>query len=294
MQGVIAAVPTPVDTAFHPQKALFLEHCQWALANGCDGLNILGSTGEANSLSIQARRDVMGWAAAALPKTRLMVGTGTPALAETIALTEHADDLGYSVALVLPPYYYTPASDAGLIAWYMMLIGRRDVALMQARRAREGRLFGMATGLMHLAFLQILLGALVAGIDAGRGFTDWPLMAGGFFPPEPFSLSPLWRNFFEDAGLVQFMHRMAGYLLLIYGIVVWRRSRQSGTLSVRGAFAAAMVMLVVQVLIGIVTVMYSAPLSLAIFHQLGGIVLWVLILRARFNAGYPAQQSVRG
>lgn len=182
----------------------------------------------------------------------------------------------------------------GLIAWYMMLIGRRDVALMQARRAREGRLFGMATGLMHLAFLQILLGALVAGIDAGRGFTDWPLMAGGFFPPEPFSLSPLWRNFFEDAGLVQFMHRMAGYLLLIYGIVVWRRSRQSGTLSVRGAFAAAMVMLVVQVLIGIVTVMYSAPLSLAIFHQLGGIVLWVLILRARFNAGYPAQQSVRG
>lgn len=63
----------------------------------------------------------MGWAAETLDRNRLMVGTGTPALAETISLTIHADDLGYPVALVLPPYYYTPPSDNGLIAWYLSL-----------------------------------------------------------------------------------------------------------------------------------------------------------------------------
>ena len=121
MQGVIAAVPTPVDEAYHPIKEAFVEHCNWALANGCDGLNILGSTGEANSFPAGARREVMAWAAAGVPVAKLMVGTGTPSLGETIALTEHADDLGYGVALVLPPYYYKPATDAGLIAWYMAL-----------------------------------------------------------------------------------------------------------------------------------------------------------------------------
>lgn len=121
MEGVIAAVPTPMDSAGRPQREPFLEHCRWALANGCHGLNILGSTGEANSLDTAARMEVMTWAAGALDTRRLMAGTGTPSLAETIALTAHADDLGYPVALVLPPYYYTPPAAEGLIAWYRAL-----------------------------------------------------------------------------------------------------------------------------------------------------------------------------
>ena len=121
MQGVIAAVPTPIGADRAPIKELFLEHCQWALNNGCDDLNILGSTGEANSFDTEARRAVMSWAAGGLPKDRLMVGTGTPSLDKTIALTKHADDLGYGVALVLPPYYYKPVTDEGLADWYMAL-----------------------------------------------------------------------------------------------------------------------------------------------------------------------------
>ncbi|MYM56369.1 dihydrodipicolinate synthase family protein [Thalassovita mangrovi] len=132
MQGVIAAVPTPVDDTGRPQRGAFLEHCRWALENGCDGLNILGSTGEANSLDTATRRQVMSWAAEGLDTGRLMVGTGTPSLAETVALTAHADDLGYPVALVLPPYYYTPPSEQGLIAWYGALhraLGPRRIAV---------------------------------------------------------------------------------------------------------------------------------------------------------------------
>ena len=151
----------------------------------------------------------------------------------------------------------------------------------------------MGTGLMHFAFLQILLGALVAGIDAGRNYIDWPLMAGGFFPPEPFQLEPVWRNFFEDDGLVQFMHRMAGYLLFIFGIVVWLRARRSPNGATRFAFNGVLAMMLVQMVLGIVTVMYSAPWQIAIVHQVGAVVLWVLILRARFLAGYPVFSSVR-
>ncbi|KAJ56727.1 heme A synthase [Actibacterium mucosum KCTC 23349] len=182
----------------------------------------------------------------------------------------------------------------GFITWYVLTLGRAETDLLQARRARERKLFGMGTGLLHFTFLQILLGALVAGIDAGRGYTDWPLMAGGIFPPEMFGIDPWWRNFFENDGLVQFMHRVAGYVLLIFAIVVWRRASKSGVVATRGAFTLALAMLVLQALIGIVTVVNSAPLHLALLHQAGAIMAWVLILRARFNAGYPAQQSVRG
>jgi heme a synthase len=182
----------------------------------------------------------------------------------------------------------------GLIAWYVFLLGRTEAQLLTARRAREGRLFSVSTGLMHFAMLQILLGALVAGIDAGRNFTDWPLMAGGFLPPAPFELTPLWRNFFEDDGLVQFMHRMAGYLLFAFGIVVWLRGRRSPNAATRFAFNAVMAVLALQVVLGIVTVIYGAPVQIAIVHQLGAVLLWVLILRARFLAQYPLPQSLRG
>ncbi|MXQ07809.1 heme A synthase [Alphaproteobacteria bacterium GH1-50] len=182
----------------------------------------------------------------------------------------------------------------GLIAWFVFLLGRTEADLLQARRSRDAKLFSMGTGLTHFAFLQILIGALVAGIDAGRTYNEWPLMGGQIFPPTAFDLEPVWRNFFENAGLVQFIHRMAGYLLFAFGIVVWLRARKSANARTRFAFNAMMAMMVLQVLIGIMTVLYSAPLLLAILHQFGAVVLYVLILRARFLAQYPVNQSVRG
>lgn len=182
----------------------------------------------------------------------------------------------------------------GFITWFVLQLSRRQADLLQARRGREARLFGMSTGLMHFAFLQILLGALVAGIDAGRGYTDWPLMAGQFFPPDAFDLTPIWRNFFEDDGLVQFMHRMSGYLLFIFGLVVWRRSRSSGNDATRRGFDWMAAMLFGQIVLGIGTVLYSAQLHIAITHQLGAVVLWVLIIRGRFAAQYPTTQMIKG
>ncbi|WP_246252605.1 dihydrodipicolinate synthase family protein [Allomesorhizobium camelthorni] len=125
MRGVIAAVPTPVTAGGEPDVGRFLHHARWALANGCDALNVLGTTGEANSFSADQRKAVMSAAAAELDASRLMVGTGTPDLATTIALTKYACDVGFAAALVLPPYYYyyyKGVSDDGLFAWFERLI----------------------------------------------------------------------------------------------------------------------------------------------------------------------------
>ncbi|MEO8244694.1 MAG: heme A synthase [bacterium] len=183
----------------------------------------------------------------------------------------------------------------GLCAWYVFLLGRSETDLMQAGRNGERRLAGMATGVMHLLFLQLLLGALVAGIDAGRAFPTWPDMNGQFFPTDAFYVPgrPMWAAFFENPGLVQFIHRMVGYLLFAFGVVTWLRGRQSAYRATRGAFNAVMVMLVAQVCLGIYTALTAAQLHVAITHQLGAVILWVLVIRARHMAMYPVQGSIR-
>ncbi|MBE3637035.1 heme A synthase [Mangrovicoccus algicola] len=211
-----------------------------------------------------------------------MVSSGLVGTMVSVASYRLAVHLGIAFAIL------------GLIAWTMLLLSRPAHALMQARRGKEPKLFSMATGLMHFAMLQILLGALVAGIDAGRTFTDWPLMAGGIFPLDMWGLDPFWTNFFENPGTVQFFHRVSGYLLVIFGLVVWRRSRRSGNGATRAAFSIAAGLLLWQMVLGIMTVLHAAPLPLAIAHQFTAILLWIAIIRARFLAQYPVAQSVRG
>lgn len=183
----------------------------------------------------------------------------------------------------------------GLIAWWVMTLRREDVDLLQARRQRNPGLMAWGSALAAVAFAQVLLGALVAGIDAGRGFPEWPLMGGRIVPPGAFDLTPAWTNFLDNPGLVQFNHRLVGYLLLVLGFWAWARSRRSALGEVRGAFDAMAVMLVAQLGLGIVTALYAAPWQVAIVHQLGAVALFVLILRARFAALYPrAQRIARG
>ena len=180
----------------------------------------------------------------------------------------------------------------GFILWYTLILGLSEADLLVRLRTRDQSTYSKSTGLMHLIFLQILLGALVAGIDAGRNYVDWPLMAGGFLPPDLFALEPVWRNFFEDDGLVQFIHRMSGYILFLFGIYVWFRSRKSGNSQIRNAISLVMLIIFLQMTIGVITVMYSAPWHIAIFHQFGAIVLWYAIIRARFLAAFPPKQSL--
>lgn len=124
IRGVIAAVPTPVSPEFEIAPDAFVEHGKWCLAHGCNALNILGTTGEANSLSTAQRGLLMQVAASRFDPRRLMVGTGVPDLETTVSLTRLATQLGYAAALVLPPYYYKPVSEDGIFAWFSALVVR--------------------------------------------------------------------------------------------------------------------------------------------------------------------------
>lgn len=181
----------------------------------------------------------------------------------------------------------------GVILWLILLIGRSGAELLQARRNRESLLARLAGWLAGLTLFQVLLGALVAGIDAGRGYTDWPLMNGEILPSESLDYEPIWTNLFENPALVQFDHRMIGYLVFAFAAFVWWKSRQSPLTATRGAFALVMAMAVLQMVLGIVTVLYAAPPGLALLHQLGAVALVLLTLRARFAALYPRAQALR-
>jgi 4-hydroxy-tetrahydrodipicolinate synthase len=123
LQGVIAAVATAVDDKGEPDCARATALARFLLDNGCDGLNVLGTTGEATSFSLEQRKRVMtAYKDNGLPLDRLMVGTGAASVADAVALTRHAAELGFAGALVLPPFYYKGVPDDGLVAYVETIV----------------------------------------------------------------------------------------------------------------------------------------------------------------------------
>lgn len=210
-----------------------------------------------------------------------MVSSGLTGTMLDVASYRLATHLGGAFALL------------SLIAWFILSLARTSGELISARRLSEPRLMTAATVLIGLTFAQILMGALVAGIDAGRNYIDWPLMAGGFTPPGMWELQPVWRNLFENDGTVQFFHRLLGYILFAVIIGAWWMGRKSANRKTAVVFVGILAMATVQMLLGIVTVMHSSPWYLAILHQFGAVILIVLTVRARHRSKYPLPQSVR-
>jgi 4-hydroxy-tetrahydrodipicolinate synthase len=123
LSGVIAAIATPIDDNGAPDLKRAVKLARYLLDNGCDGLNVLGTTGEATSFARQERMAVMSaYQAKSMPLDRLMVGTGAAAVSDAVALTRHAAELGFAGALVLPPFYYKGVPDDGLAAYIDALV----------------------------------------------------------------------------------------------------------------------------------------------------------------------------
>lgn len=123
IKGVMAAGLT----AFNDDQSIdvqgTLDHSKWLLANGCDGVLLFGTTGEANSLSLKERLDfldVLG--GSGLPMNRMMIGTGCCALPDTVELTKKTLEIGIESALMLPPFYYKNPSDDGLYAYFARVL----------------------------------------------------------------------------------------------------------------------------------------------------------------------------
>jgi 4-hydroxy-tetrahydrodipicolinate synthase len=123
LHGVIAAIATPISEDGSPDIARATKLARFLLDNGCDGLNVLGTTGEATSFSLEERKRVMSaYRDAGLPLDRMMVGTGAAAVSDAIALSQHAAQLNFAGALVLPPFYYKGVPDDGLFAYVESIV----------------------------------------------------------------------------------------------------------------------------------------------------------------------------
>jgi len=123
--GVNAAVLTPVTDDLVPDDALMLDYSKWLMNNGCDGLAILGTTGEANNFSLKERiRIIESLIEGGIPAKALMPGTGSCSLTDAVELTKVAVKAGCGGALMLPPWYYKNPSDEGLYRFFSEVIQR--------------------------------------------------------------------------------------------------------------------------------------------------------------------------
>jgi cytochrome c oxidase assembly protein subunit 15 len=131
---------------------------------------------------------------------------------------------------------------------------------------------GRALGLVVLVYMQMLLGALVAGLHAGLIYNTWPDMNGRVFPEEPFFSKPWWINFFENPGLAQFDHRIGAYIVAGVAAFIFARGVRLGGYAKKSAKLVAAIT-AFQIGLGIFTLLLQAPEALAAFHQVTAAVL---------------------
>ena len=123
--GVFSAALTPLTADLAPDHAAFADHARWLIEEGCDGIAMLGTTGEANSFSAAERMALLeATVASGIAPSRLLPGTGVAALTETVELTRHALSLGVNTVVMLPPFYYKGVTDDGVYAAYAEVIER--------------------------------------------------------------------------------------------------------------------------------------------------------------------------
>jgi 4-hydroxy-tetrahydrodipicolinate synthase len=123
--GVFSAALTPLNADLSPDHASFIGHCRYLLDEGCTGIAMLGTTGEANSFSAKERMALLeATVAGGISPDRLLPGTGVAAFTETVELTRHALSIGVTSVVMLPPFYYKGVSDDGVFAAYSEVIQR--------------------------------------------------------------------------------------------------------------------------------------------------------------------------
>jgi 4-hydroxy-tetrahydrodipicolinate synthase len=122
LTGVWSAVLTPVDENYVPDAPRAVEYYRDLLDYGIDGINLLGTTGEAMSFGRRQRLRLMEAVAAGVPRERTMCGTGASALADTVALTQAASELGFAAALIMPPFFFRDAGDDGILRFFDALL----------------------------------------------------------------------------------------------------------------------------------------------------------------------------
>ncbi len=167
----------------------------------------------------------------------------------------------------------------GLLLWQAMTYlwpGDKD-----EERERSGLvLFSKLLGLLVL--LQIAIGGLVAGLKAGYLYNTFPKMGDEWFPASLWLYDDWWMNFLENGVMVQFLHRVTAYVLVIAAFLFWHRVRRSAAGSVRVLTHALPVIVSIQLLVGVLTLLRQVPVTLGVLHQTGAIVLFSAVVAHHF------------
>lgn len=203
-------------------------------------------------------------------------------------LTERVDVSQYRLAAHLGLAFFI----LGFIFWVALDLLRPNLASRQPLFLHPDMAItrDMTLALTGLIYFQIILGAFVAGLDAGLIYNTWPLMEGALIPPDLFPQTPWIVNFFEHRKLVQLDHRIIAYLVAIAACVLWWQSRSRRL----PAFAhrAQLYLLTaigVQILLGIWTLLAAVPIALGLAHQAGAVVLLATAVYASHTVAKVAE-----
>jgi heme a synthase len=173
----------------------------------------------------------------------------------------------------------------GYTLWLMLGLGAD-------RRHRFGAPAVIAVLVLLLVLVQLLAGALVAGIDGGLGFNTWPLMNGAFIPNGLGEASPWYLNLFENPLTVQFDHRMLGYAVVVATILqaVWLAMKDAGKQYVGSALTLA-VLALLQATLGVWTLLLAVPIQLGLAHQAGAILVFAVALYHLWRTTHDVQPA---
>jgi cytochrome c oxidase assembly protein subunit 15 len=161
----------------------------------------------------------------------------------------------------------------GYIVWLAL-------GLLQPRTLSPRPPSGIVRMFVFYVFLVILSGAFVAGLDAGLVHNTFPDMSGYLFPPGGAEPALGWRNLFENPTVVQFEHRWLAKLAVLFAFFVWlrvRRANRSGWSSRRAA-DLVLAMALLQMSLGIATLLLGVPIAVATLHQAGALILFTLAI----------------
>ncbi|MBS4046242.1 MAG: COX15/CtaA family protein [Alphaproteobacteria bacterium] len=166
--------------------------------------------------------------------------------------------------------HYRLTAHLGLAFFIFVYLLWGALSLSRHGRMVSARGGGLAAALTALVFVQVLSGGLVAGMNAGLAHNTWPLMDGAFIPDGLLITSPWWINFFENAMTVQFQHRMLAYAVFVLAIVTVFSLKGHSPVGLRHGLLTAVL---VQLGLGIATLLAHVPISLGTLHQAGAVVV---------------------
>ncbi len=173
LSGLWAASVTPVTSDLLPDEDRMASHVKWLFENGCHGVVVFGTTGEANSFSVSERRQLLDeLAKRGTDMSRIIVGAGCCAITDSIELSRHAVDIGCLATLMLPPFYYKNISEDGLFRSISAVVEGSDLDDLKMVLYHFPRMAGMGYSVPTIQRLREAHGQTIAGIKDSSGDTD--------------------------------------------------------------------------------------------------------------------------